>query len=203
MRSVMILFITLGVLLSLTQAKPLPDVRPAKFNQLNKKRALLGDILNFQGGDLISLFGSRYDLGSSYGQRNNNDYMINSHNNEMPSTDPDFPFDGFFDDKDFLDDPELPGDGDMVDDVDNDSLNDNGRDSNNDTGRDFLDDPVFPGDDIDLPSDGEFIGGQAGINGNRFRQLNDDDDEDEDEDDEDEDDEDNDCNYFDLQDETT
>lgn len=168
MRSLMTLFITLGVLLSFTHAKESFNVKRAKFNSLNAKRALIGDILNFQGGDLISLFGSRYDLGSSYGQRNNNDYVINSHNNESPSKDPDFPFDGFFDDQDFLDDPNLPGDdGEVI-----------GTDS------DFLDDPDFSGE-------GEFVGGQG------FRELNNEDEDENDEFEEDEDDNCEDSDLFD------
>lgn len=152
MRSFIVLLITLGVLLNFVHADDSnslsSDAKRAKFRGLNRKRALIGDILSFQGGDLISLFSNRYELGTSYGQLNNNDYVINSHNTQNPSTEPDFPFDGFFDDNDFLDDPDFPGDDDDFLGGDN-SLG----------GDDFPgDNDFFGGDDFsDDPEDSDFL----------------------------------------------
>ncbi|GAA5797958.1 hypothetical protein HPULCUR_003356 [Helicostylum pulchrum] len=56
------------------------DTKTARFRGLKRKRSLLGNILDLHGGDLISLFGSRFELGTVYGQTNNNDLQFNSNN---------------------------------------------------------------------------------------------------------------------------
>ncbi|KAG2231858.1 hypothetical protein INT48_005641 [Thamnidium elegans] len=56
------------------------DTKLTRFRGLKRKRGLLSHILDSHGGDLVSLFGSRFELGTVYGQTNNNDLQFNSNN---------------------------------------------------------------------------------------------------------------------------
>lgn len=79
--SIVLLMLALTLFASIAQAsKNSKDIKPTRFRGLKRKRALLSNILDLHGGDLISLFGSRYELGTVYGQTNNNDLQFNSNN---------------------------------------------------------------------------------------------------------------------------